>query len=131
MENNDQSQYFSAPPPYQGNNPYVSSYNNGYPRTNTLAIVSLLCGLGVLISAGSLALPGIICGHLALKQIKQRGEEGRGMAIAGLVISYASVGVWIAILLLFLMIFIVSGTVGIIGVELSDLMSGTLALAAF
>ena len=31
---------------------------------------------------------GIIFGHISLSQIKQTGEEGRGLAVAGLVISY-------------------------------------------
>ena len=33
-----------------------------------------------------LAIPAIICGAIALRQIAQRGERGRGMAIAGLVL---------------------------------------------
>ena len=31
---------------------------------------------------------GIVFGHISLSQIKQTGEEGRGLAVAGLVISY-------------------------------------------
>ena len=31
---------------------------------------------------------GIVFGHISLSQIKRNGEEGRGLAIAGLVISY-------------------------------------------
>ncbi|MFN4003040.1 DUF4190 domain-containing protein [Microcella sp.] len=51
------------------------------PKTNTLAIVSLV--LAFFISLGA-----IICGHIALNQIKQTGEGGRGLAIAGLVLGY-------------------------------------------
>jgi len=75
--------YGAYPPPPQG--PYGGYY--GYPQypqpqsTNALAIVSLVC-------AFLFAPLGIIFGHISLSQIKKTGEEGRGLAIAGLVISY-------------------------------------------
>ena len=52
------------------------------PRTNTLAIVALI--LGILIPLG-----GIICGHIALSQIKRTGEAGHGLALAGTIVGYA------------------------------------------
>lgn len=52
-------------------------------KTNTLAIVSL-------IAAFLFAIVGVITGHIALKQIEQTGEQGRGLALAGLIISYIS-----------------------------------------
>jgi peptidyl-prolyl cis-trans isomerase B (cyclophilin B) len=62
-----------------------------------LAIVSL-------VSAFFISLVAIITGHIALSQIKKTGEQGRGLAIAGLVLGYLGlvagiiVGiVWIAI----------------------------------
>ena len=55
-------------------------------RTNTLAIVSF-------VSSFVIAIVGIVTGHMALRQIRRTGEGGRGLAIAGLVISYAFVGV--------------------------------------
>lgn len=57
--------------------------------TNGMAIASLVCSL-VLPFIGWLL--GIVFGHIALSQIKQTGDEGRGLAIAGLAISYAAVG---------------------------------------
>jgi peptidyl-prolyl cis-trans isomerase B (cyclophilin B) len=73
---------YGAYPPPPG--PYAGYY--GYPppqqqSTNALAIVSLVC-------AFLFAPLGIIFGHISLSQIKKTGEEGRGLAIAGLVISY-------------------------------------------
>lgn len=50
-------------------------------KTNTLAIVSLV--LAFFVSLGA-----VICGHIALGQIKRTGEGGRGLAIAGLVLGY-------------------------------------------
>jgi hypothetical protein len=62
------------------------------PPTSGWAIASLVCAIGawvILPIVGAIA--GVICGHVALGEIK-RAEgrlEGRGMAIAGLVVSYA------------------------------------------
>jgi peptidyl-prolyl cis-trans isomerase B (cyclophilin B) len=53
-------------------------------KTNSLAIASLVC-------AFVFSPLGIIFGHIALSQIKRTGEGGRGLAIAGLVISYVAV----------------------------------------
>ena len=46
-----------------------------------MAIASLVC-------AFVFAPLGIVFGHLSLSQIRRSGEEGRGLAIAGLVIGY-------------------------------------------
>jgi peptidyl-prolyl cis-trans isomerase B (cyclophilin B) len=71
--------YPPPPPPYGG---YPVGY--GYPQpqpTNSMAIASLVC-------AFLLAPLGILFGHISLSQIRKTGEEGRGLAIAGLVIGY-------------------------------------------
>jgi len=39
-----------------------------------------------------LAPVGIVLGHISLAQIKRTGEQGRGLAIAGLVIGYIFTG---------------------------------------
>lgn len=52
--------------------------------TNGFAIAALVCPLVLCV----LFPLGIIFGHVALSQIARTGEGGRGMAIAGLVISY-------------------------------------------
>ncbi|MBX0301037.1 DUF4190 domain-containing protein [Cryobacterium sp. 1639] len=53
----------------------------GGDKYNVLAIISL-------VSAFFVSLAAIICGHIALNQIKKTGEKGRGLAIAGLVLGY-------------------------------------------
>ena len=71
-----------VPPPYGAYPPPYDPY--GYPRprpTNGMAIASLIC-------AFVFAPLGIIFGHVSLSQIKRTGEEGHGLAVAGLVISY-------------------------------------------
>lgn len=70
----------AAAPPYPGPYPYPP-YPYPPRRTNAMAIASLVC-------AFVFAPLAILFGHLSLSQIKRSGEEGRGMAIAGLVIGY-------------------------------------------
>ncbi len=78
----------SAPPAAPAAAPVYPAYGQPAtpglyaPPTNTLAIIALI--LGFLVPIG-----GIICGHIALGQIKRTGEGGRGLALAGLIIGYA------------------------------------------
>ncbi len=69
-----------TPPPEQ---PYgAPQYAVGYaPPTNTMAIIAL-------IGAFLVPIVGIICGRIALSQIKRTGETGRGLALAGVIIGY-------------------------------------------
>jgi Domain of unknown function (DUF4190) len=54
-------------------------------RTNGLAVTSLVLGILWLFWLGSLV--GLVLGLVALKQIKHRNQAGRGIAIAGVVLS--------------------------------------------
>jgi hypothetical protein len=80
----------SYPPPPPGGYGYPPP-GPGYPPpqaavgTNGMAIASLVCSLfGWLCVIGPIL--GLIFGFIALGQIKQTGQGGRGMAIAGIVI---------------------------------------------
>jgi hypothetical protein len=62
-------------------------------RTNSLAIVSLVAGIGSFfahivpgIGGFTVALVAVITGYMARKQIRETGEQGMGMATAGMVI---------------------------------------------
>ena len=71
------------------------------PRpTNVLAIISLIA------SCVGFTVPGIIMGHIALHQIKQTGEGGHGLALAGVIVGYALLAVAIVVTVIYL-IFIV------------------------
>lgn len=100
---------YPAPPPPPGyampapyGMPYPGDY--GFPtaqgsRTNTLAIVSLVSSLvGLLCGIG--ALVGIVCGAVSLNQVKRTGEDGHGLAVAGMAIGVAAL-VFQVVLLLF------------------------------
>lgn len=56
----------------------------GSAQTNVMAILSL-------VFAFVFSILGVVFGHVALSQIARTGEQGRGLAIAGLVIGYLSV----------------------------------------
>ncbi|MBZ9540366.1 DUF4190 domain-containing protein [Modicisalibacter tunisiensis] len=47
------------------------------------------------------ALAGVVCGHLARRQIRRRGERGDSWAQAALIIGYLLIGAAVAGLLLF------------------------------
>ena len=62
-----------------------------------LSIVSLFCGGFVF------GIPGVICGHLALSNIRKNlRPEGRGIAVAGLTIGYVSMALWLVSITLML-----------------------------
>ncbi|MDW3845760.1 DUF4190 domain-containing protein [Micromonospora sp. BRA006-A] len=72
-------------PPYAPQPPYGQYGPPGQgpgPRgTNVLAILSL-------VFAFVFAPAGIVCGHLAKRQIRQTGEDGDQLATWGLILSY-------------------------------------------
>jgi hypothetical protein len=78
----------------------VKSAKFDFTRLNTLAVVSIAMALT---SIGAVA--AIITGHVALTQIKKSGESGRGLALAGTIIGYVTIAVWV----LFSLAFAVAG----------------------
>lgn len=75
--------------PYQIPGPY------GQQTTNGLAIAAMVCGIGGLTMVplvGSIV--GVILGHIARKQVKERHEQGDGMALAGLITGYIGIGLF-------------------------------------
>ena len=83
-----------APEPASDEVPTIVVY-----RTSGLAVASLVCSLFLCIGC----LPGIICGHLARAAIRRDPLLiGKGLATAGLIISYATVIVAVGMNILFL-----------------------------
>ncbi|HEY9253743.1 MAG TPA: DUF4190 domain-containing protein [Stenotrophomonas sp.] len=77
-------------------------------QTSTLAIVSLVAGiLGWFIVPVIGSLTAIITGHMARGEIRRQPErfEGDGLAIAGLVLGWVNVALWILAALAFLLFF--------------------------
>ena len=77
-----------------------ASYTPGpsLPVTNGLAIASMICGILSLVffcfcGGLFLGIPAVICGHLSLNQLNAPGnsQQGRGMAVAGLICGYLGI----------------------------------------
>ena len=81
--------------PYQGYYPQMPPL----PPTNGLAIGAMICGIAEIFTLGLASIPAVILGHLARSQIKQTGERGDGMAIAGLVLGYLGIAGWLFLIL--------------------------------
>lgn len=65
----------------------------GYPprRTNSLAITALVLSLVGIVTCIT-APVGAILGHVARKQIRENGEDGDGMAKAGIIVGWILTG---------------------------------------
>ena len=59
--------------------------------TNGAAIASLACGLALFVFGPLTAIPAIMFGHVARHQIKRTGEQGAELALAGLILGWATV----------------------------------------
>ena len=108
------SGYGQTPPPgYQTppQQPYYGGYSQppAAPPMNTLAIITIIL-------AFVFSIAGIVTGHIALKQIDRTGESGRGLAKAGLILSYVFTGLGvlgvIAYIIFIVVIVAAAGTSG-------------------
>jgi hypothetical protein len=71
----------------------VPAYPYGYQpaphrSTNGLAIAALVTSAALLVSCTPLSFIGAILGHMARKQIRERGEDGDGLAKAGIILGW-------------------------------------------
>jgi hypothetical protein len=83
--------------------------------TNGLAVASLACGLAQFVFGPLPTIPAIVLGHVARHQIRRTGEQGAGMALAGLLLGWAAIALGI-IAILGLAVFTVtsSGHAGVV-----------------
>lgn len=91
--------------PPTGQQPQQQSYV-APPKTNTLAIISLVAGLAGLLVTWVIPfvsqIVAIVCGHIARSQIRKSNgaEGGSGMALTGLIIGYVMLGISMLFILL-------------------------------
>jgi hypothetical protein len=95
-----------APPPPPPPQPATPSYSAGgtssTPKTNGMAIASLV--LGIIPCTGITSILAIVFGFIARNQIEQSGgtQQGSGLALAGIILGFVWVGLsviyWIAVL---------------------------------
>ncbi|MCU1482368.1 MAG: hypothetical protein JWQ19_3154 [Subtercola sp.] len=85
--------------------PYGATAGPVAPRTNVLAIVSLV------VSIVGFTIIGIILGFVALSQIKRTGEGGRGLALAGIIIGFVELVLGIVLFIVIIAVAANSATV--------------------
>jgi len=60
-------------------------------KINGLAIASPACAIAQFAIGPLATVPAIVCGHLARSQIQRTGEQGAGLALAGLILGWGAV----------------------------------------
>ena len=65
--------------------------------TNGMAIASMVLGIVWVYWIGSIL--ALVFGYVALRQIRQRGQQGKGMAIVGIVLGWVGAATLIAIII--------------------------------
>jgi Domain of unknown function (DUF4190) len=85
--------------------PYAAAPMATGPKTNTLAIVSLV--LAFVVSLGA-----VITGHIALGQIKRTGEAGHGLALAGVILGYIGLAAGLIFFIVYILIIVAAASTG-------------------
>lgn len=70
-------------------------------QTNTLAIIALV--LAFVVAPG-----GLVCGLIARKQIRETGEAGDGLALAGAIVGGVITGFWVLYVVFIIVVAIIS-----------------------
>jgi Na+/proline symporter len=93
--NQGNAAYGQVPPPYY-QPPYYQMPAAPHKTTNGLAIASMVLGIVWIYWVGSIL--ALVFGYVALGQIRQRNQNGGGMAIAGIVLGWVGVGILLLII---------------------------------
>ena len=72
----------------------VAAYQAPAASTNSMAIASMVLGVAEFFTVGLTAIPAVVCGHIARRQIRQTAERGDGLATSGLVLGYMAIIFW-------------------------------------
>lgn len=99
-------------------NPSAPLYTTSANKTNSLAVISLVAGIGsffahIIPGVGGLtvALVAVVTGYMARQQIRETGEQGMGMATAGMIIGIIHLALLgLLVLLLIFLIFVLGVT---------------------
>jgi hypothetical protein len=62
--------------------------------TNSMAVAAMVLGVAEFFTAGLTAIPAVICGHIARRQMKMTAQRGDGLATGGLVLGYMAIIFW-------------------------------------
>jgi hypothetical protein len=85
------------PPQYPGAYGYpYNPYAHGKPAgTNGKAIAAMVTSIAGLFFCGLPSIAGLILGVIAMRETKRTGQEGHGMALAGVIVGALAVVGWI------------------------------------
>lgn len=83
------------PGPYGQQPMYGYGYPPPAPKPQTNAILALVLSCVGLATCGVTAIAGVIFGHIAMGRIKRGEEDGRGMALAGVIVGYVVIAGWL------------------------------------
>jgi len=93
-------------PPQQPQQPQYGAYQQPQPvGYNTMSIVAFILAFFV-------SIVGIILGFVALSQIKRTGEQGRGLALAAVIIGFVEVAIGIVVSIFVLIAFGIAASQG-------------------
>ena len=85
---------YTGVPPAQRAYPYIPVESRA---VNGMAITSMVLGILWIYWIGSIL--ALVFGYVALNQIKTRNENGRGMAIAGVVLGWVGAGILVLVII--------------------------------
>lgn len=77
--------------------------------TNSMAIAALIMGIASLFTCQLVGIGAIICGNRARNEIRGSGEEGDGMALAGIILGWVSLALVVLTLLALVAYFVIFG----------------------
>lgn len=99
---------FSGLPAAPAYHPYppVPPYPPAYRPTNNLALASLIVSLVSLISCPLIGGVGVYLGNRARSEISRSGENGAGLAQAGVIVGWCALGLAVLSILFFAAYFI-------------------------
>lgn len=102
----------SYPPPPPNYGPPPGSYGGGYGPTRSThgkAIASLICGICAFVVCPLIGIAAVVLGPQAKKEIASQPEryDGAGMAQAGTILGWISIGLMVLGLLLFIVLLII------------------------
>ncbi|WP_394554349.1 DUF4190 domain-containing protein [Agromyces sp. MMS24-JH15] len=120
---------YGAPQPYSAPQPYGGQPYPGYrydaqwsapaaPPNNVFAWVAFGLGLGGLMFGLLTSIAAIVFGHLARRQIRERGEQGGAAALTGLIFGYVvTIGLLLVIVAyVLLIVFAIAASTSVSGV---------------
>lgn len=104
---------YGAAPAYPAAQPYGGYGYPAAPKTNTLAIVSLVSAIAAWVIVPVIgSIVAVITGHMSLKQLKTNGEGGRGLALSGTIVGWVGIGFTVLIAAIFIPVIIYGITEG-------------------